>query len=100
LRAALDLHAQDGALPGRQQKFREIMRREGRGDLACGLRLRDAGGERCAPFREDGGEPFAQHVALRRGLEAEIADQAAAREVVGREAFGDDVEVAPQALAR
>ena len=69
------------------------------GDLARRLPFRDACGEWRAPFGEDLGEPCPQHLALRRGLEAEIADQAAAGELGLGEAVRDDVEIAPQALA-
>src|SRR5215470_11270199 len=41
-RAALDFHAQDGALPRREEEFCEIIRREGRGDFTGGLRVGDA----------------------------------------------------------
>ena len=41
---------------------------------------RDAEGERGAPFGEDLGEPHPQALALRRGLDPEVADQAAAAE--------------------
>ena len=81
LGVALDFHAQDGALPGGEQEFGEVLRRECVGDLACRLAFRDACGERGAPFGEDLGEPRPQRLALRRGLEAEIADQAAAGEL-------------------
>src|SRR4029453_14209103 len=41
-----------------------------------------------------------EHLALRGGLEAEIADQAAAIPSSGREHTDDDVQRAPQALPR
>src|SRR6266436_137602 len=99
-RTALDFHAQDCALPGGEEEFREIVRREGRGDVAGGLRLGDASRERGPPLREDFDQARAQHVAMGNGLEAEIADQTATGEAVGGKARGYDVEVASQPLAR
>src|ERR1700733_15509984 len=93
---ALDFHPQDGALPGREQKFGEVMRSEGRGDLAGRLPVSDACGERRAPFGEDLGETRPQHLALRRGLETEIADQAAVAELGIGEGIGDDDTIAPK----
>src|SRR5215510_8737910 len=99
-RAARDLHAQDRPLPGGEKEFREVVGRKGRGNLARGLRLGDAGRKRSTPFGKDRGEPLAQHVALRGGLQAEIPDQAAAGEIIRRQPFGDEIEIAPQALTR
>ena len=49
LGVALDLHAQDGALPGREQELGQVLCSESRSDLAGPLPFRDAGGERRAP---------------------------------------------------
>jgi hypothetical protein len=97
---AVDLHAQDRALPGREQEVGKLIGLEIGGDLAARLRILDAGGERDTPFGEDRRETCAQQLAAAGCLEAEIADQAAATIAVGLEPSGDDVEVAPQARAR
>src|SRR3984957_19387880 len=96
----LDFHAQDGALPGGEQEFGEVMRSEGLGDFANRLAFGDARGEGRKPLGEDLAKPGPQHLALRRGLQTEIADEAAAAELARKEAIGDDVEIAPQTLAR
>ena len=54
------------------------MRREGLGDFANRLAFGDACGEGRAPFGEDLSKPGPQRLALRRGLQTEIADQATA----------------------
>src|SRR5260370_32183767 len=61
-RAALHLHAQDCSLPGGEEEFGEIVRREGRGDFAGGLRLGDASREGGPPLREDFDQAGAQHL--------------------------------------
>src|SRR6266446_7895155 len=98
-RTALDFHAQDCALPGGEEEFREIVRREGRGDVAGGLRLGDASRKGGPPLREDFNQAGAQHLAMGDGLEAEIADQTATCEAVGGKPRGYDVEIASQSLA-
>src|SRR5262249_16045304 len=97
---AHDLQAQERALPGRQQKVGEIFGAERGVDLTRGLRVRNAGDERSAPFDKDGGQPLAQQVTVWGRLEAEVADQAAALKPIGLKALRNDVEIAPQALAR
>src|SRR5580698_6343447 len=74
------------------------MRSECRIDLAHPLPFGDACGEGRAPLGEDFREPRPQHLALRRGLETEIANQAAATELGAGEPARDDVEIAPEAV--
>src|SRR5204863_9057238 len=60
----------------------------------------DAAGEHAAPLAEDFSQAPAQRLALLRGLEAEVADQAAAGPTVGRQPPADQVEIAAQPGAR
>jgi hypothetical protein len=75
--------APPGAIAPSQEKeeLGKLLGRECRCDLARCLAFGDACSERGAPFGEDLGKPRAQHLASRRGLEAEIADQTAAAEL-------------------
>src|ERR1700733_14027671 len=98
--AALDFHKQDGALAGGEQELGEVVRSEGLGDFASPLRFGDAGREGRPPFGEDLGEPVPQLLALRRGLQTEIAYEATPAELGLDKAIGDEVKIASQALAR
>src|SRR5262245_30307106 len=79
---ALDLHAQDRALPRREQEVGKLVGRKGRADFAGRLPFGDAGREWRTPLREDRCKPFAQRFAVGHGFEAEVADQAPAAEIV------------------
>src|SRR5581483_452105 len=74
--------------------------RELRRDRAIRLPFRDAGGKRGAPLGEDLGQPQAQALAEARRLDAEIADQTAARPPRFLQLHRDDIEVASQSVRR
>jgi hypothetical protein len=58
------------------------------------------GGEGRAPLGEDFRQPRPQHLALWRGLETKIANQATATELGPREPARNDVEIASEAVPR
>src|SRR5207249_9666433 len=86
---ALNLHAQDGALPRRQQEVGEFAGRKVGSDFAGRLGVRNAGGEGHAPLREDRDKLRAQGLAAAGSLQAEIADQATATPGIAFELAGD-----------
>lgn len=98
-RAALDLHTENRALPGREEELGEVGWIEGCVDFSDGLSFGDAGCKRRAPFVEDCLKAIAEELALRGSLEAEVADQAAAIPVLVGEHVADDVEIAEKPLA-
>src|ERR1700730_15499237 len=55
--------------------------------------------ERDTPFPENGLETFAQELALRAGLKAEVTNQAAPAPFCALQYSGDDVEITPQPLS-
>src|SRR5208282_4882472 len=68
-------------------------------DFTCCLCLCDALREWDTPFPENGLETFAQQVALRAGLKAEVTNQAAAAPFCALQYSGDDVEITPEPLS-
>jgi len=97
--AVFDLHAENGALPRREEEFGEIHGVAGRIDFADRLGLSNAGGKWSLPFLKDFLQSLAQEIAL-RGFEAKIADQTTAIPLVVCQHRTDEVKIALQTLPR
>jgi len=96
-RTPLHFHAEDRTFPRSEEELGQVHRIECRINLTKVLRLGDAGGKRRTPLLKDGLKPLAQELALRRGLNAEIADQTAAIPFVAGKTAADDLQVPLQA---
>src|SRR4051794_39814682 len=93
--AALDLHPHQGSLPGGEEEVGEVERLHGEADVSGVRRLPQAVGEGLAPDAEDLGEPGTDGFAVLRGLQAQVADEAAVAPVARLHAPGDGLEVGP-----